>query len=146
MADKAEVEVVDNGEVVLYDRALFPNLIDQDPEAVSARFAERFKAAKSVDDLFGVLDGNSSKDMVGRKVRIDRVAWAPYESERGVIPNAICSGADLDSGEVIEFATTSQMLTMFIRRAEIINALPIKVRITSKKTRSGQTALNFERV
>lgn len=134
------------GELVLYDTTLWPTLLDQDPEAVAARFAERFKRAESLNDLFDVLEGNSTKNMVGLKVRVDSVSWAPYESERGVIPNAICRGANLDTGEVIEFATTSQMLTLFIRRAELIKALPFEARIAAKKTRSGQTALNFERV
>lgn len=134
------------GELVLYDTTLFPTLLDQDPEAVSQRFAERFKRADSLDDLFDVLEGNSTKNMVGAKVQVDSVSWAPYESDRGVIPNAICQGVNLDTGEVIEFATTSQMLTLFIRRAELIKALPFQARITAKKTRSGQTALNFERV
>lgn len=144
MADDGKNAV--SGELVLYDTALFPNLLDQDPEAVAARFAERFKRAESLDDLFNVLEGNSTKDMVGAKVQVDSVAWAPYESERGIIPNAICQGVNLDTGEVIEFATTSQMLTLFIRRAELIKALPFRARITATKTRSGQTALNFERV
>lgn len=143
MADNNEHPV--SGEVVLYDHSLFPTLLDQSPEAVTERFAERFKRAESLDDLFDVLGGNSTKNMVGARVQVDSVSWAPYESERGVIPNAICQGVNLDTGEVIEFATTSQMLTLFIRRAELIKALPFKARITAKKTRSGQTALNFER-
>lgn len=133
-------------EVVSYDPGLFPDLLDQDPQAVTARFAQRFLQAESLEDLFNVLEGNSSKNMVGRKLEIQAVAWAPYESDRGVIPNAICTAADLETGEVVEFATTSQVLTMFIRRAEMVGALPFQARIAGKKTRSGQTALNFERV
>jgi len=137
--------MADNTEVVLYDQALFPTLLDQDPEEVSARFTERFMRAESLDDLFNVLEGNSSKDMIGRTVKIEKVAWAPYESDRGVIPNAICTGVDMDSGEVIEFATTGDMLVKFIRRAELIGQLPFTATITGKKTRRGRTALNFAR-
>jgi hypothetical protein len=133
-------------EVVLYDTALFPALLDQDPAAVTERFAKRFLAAESLDDLFNVLEGNSSKNMVGRELRINAVAWAPYESDQGIIPNAICTAADLSTGEVLEFATTSQMITMFIRKAELLQELPFDARITSKKTRSGRTALNLERL
>jgi hypothetical protein len=133
-------------DVELYDHAMFPNLLDQDPQAVAARFASRFAKAESIDDLFGVLKGNSSKDMVGRTIAVTGVSWAPYESDRGIIPNAICEAVDLRTGEVIEFATTSQMLTLFIRKAEMIGALPFEARITEKKTLSGNMALNFEPV
>jgi hypothetical protein len=133
-------------DVAIYDTTLWPELLDQDPEAVMARFAERFVKAENLDELFNVLEGNSSKDMIGRKVEIRSVKWAPYESDSGIIPNAICTATDLDTGELTEFATTGGMLTMFIRRAELIGALPFQARIAGRKTRSGQTALNFERV
>ena len=141
---------VDNGAatgvaIELYNRDLFPQLLDQDPAAVRERFAQRFLKAETLDDLFSVLEGSTSKDMVGRRVQIRGVQWAPYESDRGVIPLAVCEAADLGTGEVFEFATTGEMLCMFIRRAELVGALPFEARITSKKTRSGQTALNFER-
>lgn len=133
-------------DLVQYDQALFPTLLDQDPEAVRERFARRFMAAETLQDLFDVLGGNTSKDLVGKRVQISAVAWAPYESDRGIIPLAICTAADVETGEVLEFATTSEALTMFIRRAELIGALPFNARIAAKKTRSGQTALNFEPV
>lgn len=143
---KAEVvEAPATTDVVLYDQELFPELLSQDPDEVMARFAQRFVKAESLDDLFNVLEGNTSNAMIGRRLEINRVQWAPYESDRGVIPNAICQAADLDTGELVEFATTGQMLTMFIRRAEIIGALPFRAKIAGRKTRSGQTALNFER-
>jgi hypothetical protein len=132
-------------EIVAYDHKLFPQLLDQDPEAVRERFAKRFMAAESVADLFDVLEGSTSQGMVGRRLQINGVTWAPYESDRGIIPLAICDAADLETGEIVEFATTSEALTMFIRRAELIGGLPFDARIASKKTRSGQTALNFER-
>jgi len=152
MAEKGEVidEATDivlaaSAESVLYNRDLFPQLLDQDPAAVRERFAARFMKAETIDDLFAVLEGSTSKDMVGRSLQIRSVQWAPYESDRGVIPLAVCEAADMQSGEVIEFATTGEMLCMFIRRAELVGAIPFQARITSKKTRSGQTALNFER-
>lgn len=132
-------------DLAAYDTALFGDLIDQDPDRVRERFAARFMQADNIDDLFGVLQGNLSKDLVGRTVKITGVSWAPFESDRGVIPNAICEAVDTATGELIEFATTSEMLTMFIRRAELTGSIPFTARITGKKTRSGQTALNFER-
>lgn len=133
-------------EVVLYDPSLFPALRDQDPQEAQARFVKRFSQAKDLDDLFSVLEGNNAKGLVGKAVQIEAVQWAPYESDQGVIPNAICEAIDLETGEVIEFATTSSMLTHFIRQAEIIGSLPFKARITEKTTRSGRKALNLERV
>ena len=138
MTDQASIEA--------YDHNLFPELLSMDPGDVMARFAERFSQAETLDDLFDALEGNTSKNLVGKKVRVTKVQWAPYESDRGVIPLAICEAVNLTTGEEMEFATTSGVLTMFIRRAEIIGAIPFEARIAGKKTSSGQTALNFERV
>ena len=132
-------------EVVAYDPALFPKILDQDPQEVQARFAKRFAAAKTIDDLFSVLEGNTANTLVGRSLKITGVAWAPYESDRGVIPLAVCEAADLKTGEVLEFATTSDQMVLFIRQAEIIGAIPFDAKIASKKTRNGFNALNFER-
>lgn len=128
-----------------YNHALFPDLLSQDPAAVRERFARRFMAAESIDDLFNVLEGTTSKDMVGRVVTVEQVSWAPFQSDRGLIPLAICKAADATTGEVLEFATTSEALTMFIRRAEVIGALPFTAQIKAQKTRGGNTALNFAR-
>lgn len=133
-------------ELAPYDQALFPDLLSQDPAAVRERFARRFAQAETLEDLFSVLEGQTSKDMVGRRVQLSGVAWAPFESDRGVIPLAICQAADVETGEAFEFATTSEALTMFIRRVELIGAFPFNAKIAAKKTRGGQTALNFERV
>ena len=143
-----EVEVVDatTSDVVLYDPNLFPELRWQDPLEANSRFAARFERAENLDDLFGVLSGNSTQNMVGRRIEIQDVDWIAYQADQGVIPNAICLAADIDSGEVLEFATTSGMCTMFIRKAELLGLLPVRVKIVEKVTKSGNRALNFERV
>lgn len=143
-----EVEVVDEttAEVVLYDPNLFPELKWADPEDANRRFADRFQRAENLDDLFDVLQGNNTKGMIGRRLEIQAVEWQAFQSDRGVIPNAICLAADIDSGEVLEFATTSGFCTMFIRKAELLNLMPLKVKITEKVTKSGQKAINFEKV
>ena len=135
-----------DAEVLAYDQNLFPELLQTDPESVMERFAQRFMAAESIDDLFDAIEGNLSRSLVGHKVRISSVAWAPYQSDRGVIPLAICKAVDLTTGEETEFATTGGVLTMFIRRAELIGAIPFDAKIVGKKTSNGQMALNFERV
>ena len=144
--DKQDDTAVVDGAIIAYDPALFPTLLDQDPEAVRARFARRFAAAGNIDDLFDALEGNTAQGLVGRSLEIRAVGWAPYESERGIIPNAICEAVDVKTGEVLEFATTSDALVLFIRQAELVKALPFRAKIAKKTTRSGNTALNFERV
>lgn len=148
--DASEVLPAKRGErpigqdLALYDRGMFPDLLNQDPREVQARFASRFSRAKTIEDLFNVLSGTVSRDMVGRRLELRSVKWAPYESDDGVIPLGIAEAADLDSGEVVEFATTSMMLTLFLRQAELVNAYPFEARITSKRTRGGRDALNLE--
>jgi hypothetical protein len=146
MSTKNEQDEAVNGELVQYDPSLFPTLQEQDPAEVAARFARRFEQAENLDDLFNVLQGNSSKTMVGRSIEILEVAFVPYESDHGVIPNAICQAADIDTGELLEFATTGQMTTMFLAKVVALNILPVQVKIVEKKTRGGRSALNFERV
>lgn len=143
-----QVDVIPATEVLpeKYDRALFPDLLNQDPDEVAKRFASQFMRAESIDDLFDVLEGQNSRSMIGKTLQLNGVQWAPYESDRGVIPLAIIDALDLETGEVIQFATTSQMLTLFMRRAEIIGALGFRAKIVEKKTRSGNMALNFQRV
>lgn len=135
-----------DAEVLAYDPNLFGELLSVDPESVMERFAQRFMAAETIEDLFDALEGNLSRSLVGHKVRISSVAWAPYQSDRGTIPLAICQAVDLTTGEETEFATTAGVLTMFIRRAELIGAIPFDAKIVGKKTSNGQAALNFERV
>jgi len=135
-----------DAEVLAYDDKLFPELLRTDPESVMARFAERFVKAETLDDLFDVLEGNLSRSLIGHKVRVQAVSWVPYQSDRGVVPLAACKATDLTTGEETEFATTGGVLTMFIRRAELIGAIPFDAKIVGKKTGGGQTALNFERL
>jgi hypothetical protein len=140
-----EIETV-NGELVLYDHALFGDLKWQDPQDMGRKLGERMNRAKSVDDLFGVLEGNSTKMMIGRKVEILDADFYAYQADEGVIPNAICQAVDIDTGEVLEFATTSGFCTAFLRKAQLLDGFPLKVKITDTLTRSGQKAINFERV
>ena len=123
----------------------FPEIRNVDPAAVADRMAQRVMSATSLDELFDSLSGSTSDALVGRSFRILGVAWQPFESERGVIPNAIVDAADIKTGESREFATTGRMLVAFLRKAQLLNLFPFDVRIVEKTTRSGQKALNFER-
>jgi hypothetical protein len=127
-------------------RADFPDIREVDPAEVSRRMAERVGGAKSLDDLFDTLNGKSSDDLVGRSFEFIDVTWQPYKAQRGIIPQALCTVIDLGTGELTEFVTTGEMLVNFLRRAQQLEAFPFKARIVEKTTKSGQQALNFERV
>jgi hypothetical protein len=139
MADKATTAVE------LYDRALFPMLAAQDPEEVTARLAGRIFQAQTMDDIFGIMEGTLSKDLVDVPLDIRGVTWQPYESDRGVTPLAIVDAVNIDTGEVVQFATTSTVLVASLRQAEIIGAIPFATKIKSRKTNSGNYALNFSK-
>jgi hypothetical protein len=135
-----------SSEVVNYDPTLFAALVKRDPEQAAARIEQRFVQAETLDDLFAVFEGTASKDLAGRVVEVQGVEWDEYLSERGPIPLAVVTAYDLREGEPLMFTTTSGALTMFLAKATILGALPFKAKIAAKKTSSGQTALNFERV
>jgi len=124
----------------------FPEIRSADPEAVMDRMAARMAKAASLDELFDALTGQSSDDLTNRSFEFLGVSWQPYQSDRGIIPMAVCEVADLGTGELAEFVTTAFMLVRFLRRAQQLDQLPFKARIVGKKTNSGKTALNFERV
>ncbi len=134
-AEVAEIFATEFGEVTIAA-----------PEAVLKKMGERYNNADTIDDLFSALEGQSSDKLVGRKFRFLSVAWSPYQADSGIIPLATCDVVDLETGEPDEFVTTGYMLVRFLRRAIQIGALPFDARIVGKKTNSGQTALNFERV
>jgi len=133
-------------EVVPPSSSLFPEVLKVDPEAVAERMKGRVRQADSLDALFDSLTGQTSDALIGQSFEFVEVAWQPYESDKGVIPMAVCYVVNLASGEVTEFVTTGGMLVEFLRRAEVLGAFPFRARIVGKKTNSGQTALNFERV
>lgn len=140
-----EVVVPEPAGVAEYDPELFRNLPTVAPQDMARRFVERFERAETLDDLFDALEGENSKGLAGKTVVIKDVQWQWYLSETGRIPNAICTAAIMPDGEVKEFATTGMVLTMFLRRAQLLGKLPFKAKIVGVKTASGQTALNFER-
>ena len=124
----------------------FPEIRPVDPEAVMDRMRNRVRKASSLDDLFDVLNGTSSDGLVGKSFEFVGVSWQPYQAERGVIPQAVCDVVDLKTGEATEFVTTGSMLVEFLRQAQVLNSFPFRARIVEKTTKSGQKALNFERM
>jgi hypothetical protein len=116
------------------------------PEDILGRMGKRYDKAENLDDLFDALGGQSSDALVGKKYRHHNVKWQPYQTEKGVIPLAVCEVTDLDTGEETEYVTSAYMLVRFLRRAKQLDAFPFDARITGKRTNRGQTALNYERV
>lgn len=123
----------------------FPELRAVDPAKVQERLATKMRGARSLDDLFDALTGSNSKSLVGKTFEFRGVEWQPYESQRGIVPLAIVDAVNVATGEAEEFITTGGMLVEFLRQAQILDVFPFRARIVEKLTRSGQTALNFER-
>lgn len=124
---------------------IWEGVLESNPLEVQARMASRLQDAETLDDLFDALTGTTSDQLEGTRLSVESVAWQVYESDRGPIPLAVVQGINLDTGEELEFATTGFMLVHFIRRAQMIGAIPFRARIVGKRTRNNQTALNFER-
>jgi hypothetical protein len=137
---------LDESQLVANLKESFPGITESDSSAASNRIAQRMLKAESVDDLFDVLDGNSSDDLVGKSFEIQGVAWQLYNSDRGDIPQAVVEAVDLATGEATEFVTTGGMLVYFLRRVEMLGQFPFKAKIVEKTTKRGNKALNFERV
>jgi len=146
MAQQTEVVETSSQELDVYSPALLAMCEQQDPAQVLKRFARRFEQAETIDDLFDALQGTNSQMLIGKKLEVRSVEWAPYQAERGTIPLAIVQGFDLDDGNELEFATTAGMLCLFLFKWQAIGGKPFQARIEGKKTNSGQVALNFVRV
>lgn len=145
-ADTFGADDLDDTGVLENLKAAFPNIAENDSSEASARIAQRMLKAESVDDLFDVLDGNSSDKLVGKSLTINGVTWQLYKSDRGDIPQAVVDAVDKSTGEVTEFVTTGGMLVYFLRRVEMLGKFPFDAKITEKTTKRGNKALNFERV
>jgi len=145
MADKAEVVNTSVTDVVLYDTQLFPDLRWEDPQDIGRKAGQRINMAKSSDELFDVFSGQNASQLIGRRIEIHDVDFIAYQADGGIIPNGICTGVDIDSGEVLEFAVTSIVCTHQLRKAQLAGWLPWTVRIEEKLTTNNQKALNFVR-
>ena len=119
---------------------------ERDVEAIQRDMLSRVYKGNSLDELFDALQGKSSDALVGRSFEIHHVKWDVYNSNNGPLPLAKVTATDLATNVEDEWITTAPMLTVFLKRAEELKLLPFKAKITEKKTRSGQSALNFERV
>lgn len=133
-------------EIELYDRKAFPDDLFMTARESGTRVAGRIVDATTMEQVFDALEGHTSKDMVGQALTVTGVSWTLYESAEGLIPNAIVEAASVETGEAVEFATTSTQLVAVLRKAQLIDGFPFNARIGSVKTRDGFTALKWERL
>jgi len=125
---------------------ILANARKADPEAATRRMSERMLGAETLDALYDSTKGTTSDELDGKSIEVTGVEWQAYESDRGPIPQAVVQAVDLINGDVFEFVTTATMLVTFLYKAQQLGAIPFKTRIAGKKTKSGNTALNFERI
>ena len=130
----------------IFPTDMWPDTVTTDPTVAQRQIVNRLLAAETVDALFDAMGGQTSDADVGKSFEFVNVEWQAYQADNGVIPLAKCDVVDLSSGEKRGFVTTAVSLTAFIRRVEMLNAFPFRARVTGKRTRSGYTALNFEKV
>lgn len=145
MASQTDVVPASNMTTAVYPVELLRKVREQDPDKVLARMGVRYAKAKTLDDLFDVMEGTLTKNIIGQRIVVTGVEWAPYDKDgrEGVL--AVLQVANPDGGEVSEVATTAFQPLMFTYHAELLGQLPFEVRVTESKTRSGQTAINFTR-
>lgn len=131
---------------VVASSGMLVNARKADPEAATRRMAERMLKATTLDDLFDSTKGVTSDELDGKSIEVVSVEWQEYESDRGAIPQAVVQAVDLINGDAFEFVTTASMLVTFLYKAQALGQIPFKARIAGKRTKSGNTALNFERL
>lgn len=144
-ADDDEFGETVTGDIVA-PSGIVVNATKADPEAAVRRMSERMLKADSLDALYDSTKGITSDELDGKSIEVTSVEWQQYESDRGPIPQAVVQATNLIDGDVFEFVTTATMLVTFLFKAQQLGAIPFKARITGKKTKSGNTALNFERL
>lgn len=126
------------------DRPLKFSLQLQDPAEVSARINAQKLAAKSIEELLGGGEVESSKTYLNRPFNLLGVDWqlSDIEGGEGLPFYAVLHGAD-PQGESVTITTGSKNI---IRDAVIMvhnGWLPAPVKITSEKTAAGYTVLSL---
>ena len=143
MTKPTETPAADTGDLQPMAASEVGVTVQRDPERIARLMAERMDRAETLDEMFAVTAGSTSDDLIGKTFELLAVEWDAYEADQGVIPLAIVTAIDKSTGDKVEWATTAGMLTRFLRRAEVTGNIPFTARVEGRKTRSGQTALNF---
>jgi hypothetical protein len=73
------------------------------------------------------------------------VSFAPYESERGVIPMAHVDGLLEGTDEITSWRTTSTSIVAMLAKLHQLQAFPLKVRIVAAKSKGGFKPYHLEK-
>jgi hypothetical protein len=116
-----------------------------DPLAVQRKIVDRIFKASTVDEVFEVYAGDSTAALRNKVFTVLEVSFAPYESERGVIPMAHVDGTLEGDGEITSWRTTSTSIVAMLAKLHALQAFPLKVRIVGNPTRGNFTAYHLEK-
>jgi hypothetical protein len=73
------------------------------------------------------------------------VSFAPYESERGVIPMAHVDGLLEGTDEITSWRSTSTSIVAMLAKLHQLQAFPLKVRIVAAKSKGGFKPYHLEK-
>jgi hypothetical protein len=116
-----------------------------DSLAVQRKIVDRIFKASNVDEVFEVYAGDATAALENKVFNILEVSFAPYESERGVIPMAHVDGTLEGDGEITSWRSTSTSIVAMLAKLHQLQAFPLKVRIIAAKTQSGFKAYHLEK-
>ena len=119
---------------------------ERDPRQVQRDILGRMAGATSIDELFAVHDGDDSRRLEGKRLRVLSVEWDIYEADDGPVPLAHVKANDLEDGSDLPFRTTASNLCGFLAVCEQNGWLPQDVKIEGSTARSGNRVLHFTRV
>ena len=125
------------------DRPLKFALALADPAEVSARINAQKLAAKSIEELLGGGEVESSKTYINKPFNLLSVDWQLSDVEGEGLPfYAVLHGAD-PQGESVTITTGSRNIVRDVVIMVHNGWLPAPVKITSEKTASGYTVLSL---
>jgi len=116
-----------------------------DPLAVQRKIVDQIFKATTVDQVFGIYAGDATASMENRVFNVLEVSFAPYESERGVIPMAHVDGLLEGTDEITSWRTTSTSIVAMLAKLHYLQAFTLKVRIVAAKTQGGFKAYHLEK-
>ena len=116
-----------------------------DPLTVQRKIVDRIFKATTVDEVFEVYAGDATAALENRVFNVLEVSFAPYESERGVIPMAHVDGLPEGTDEITSWRSTSTSIVAMLAKLHYLQAFPLKVRIVAAKTQGGFKAYHLEK-
>jgi hypothetical protein len=118
---------------------LWADVVPADPVDAALDILLRASRATTPAALWATWSSDATKLMVDNPLEIQKVEWGTYEGAEGAVPAARITAASLTTGEVEHHFTTARGLTTFLRKAELLSMLPLKMNVGSTKTTAGYT-------